>query len=132
MPVKGIREVNRNFAKLTKDIAGQITEKTLTQVLIVGAAEAARITPVDTSNLINSQFRRTTPTGNGWTGMVGYTANYAGFVHGAKGTLAGQPRANGNGAYWSQSGEPEFLRKGFEVYGIDQIRKIIINGYRLK
>ncbi|EGI5777983.1 HK97 gp10 family phage protein, partial [Salmonella enterica subsp. enterica serovar 4,5:i:-] len=45
------------------------------------------------------------------TGKVGYSAKYALYVHNASGKLAGKPRSNGNGTYWSPNAEPRFLTK---------------------
>lgn len=84
------------------------------QALILGASEAVATTPRDSSTLINSQFRKVDIDGTKIVGIVGYTAEYALAVHEAKGTLKGQPRDNGHGNYWDPSGEPHFLRDGFE------------------
>ena len=120
MPVKGIKEVNRNFRALVGDIAGNISEKTITKVLITGAAAAARITPVDTSNLINSQFRRIDKTPVGLIGVVGYTANYAVFVH------------EGGEKNWQKAAaEASFLQKGFERDALSEIISIINREYRI-
>lgn len=73
------------------------------------------MTPVAaTSNLINSQFQEMMVNGTRITGRVGYSANYAVYVHEAKGTLKGKPRpaSQGGGNYWDPSGEPQFLTKG--------------------
>jgi hypothetical protein len=84
------------------------------QALILGASEAAATTPRETSTLINSQFRKVEIDGTKIVGTVGYLAEYALPVHEAKGTLRGQPRESGKGNYWDPSGEPHFLREGFE------------------
>jgi hypothetical protein len=120
VPVKGAKEVSRNFKKLVGNIAGNISERTLTKVLITGAAAAARITPVDTANLINSQFRRTEQDTNGWIGQVGYTAAYAVFVH------------NGGEKSWQKAAaEALFLQKGFERDGLSEIINIITREYKV-
>jgi hypothetical protein len=49
--------------------------------MLIGSAQAALYTPIDTSTLINSQFREITANGVRVTGRVGYTANYAVFAH---------------------------------------------------
>jgi hypothetical protein len=146
MPVKGVKEVNQNIKRFIDKARGPITEVTLTKVLIAGAAHAARITPVDTSNLINSQFRRVVKLGDGWTGTAGYTAEYAKWVHEMPGTLKGKPRSevksfttkaggvafeSNQGNFWSPNGEPEFLRKGFERDGLSEIKGIIQAGYKI-
>jgi hypothetical protein len=137
MPGKGIRRVRRNIKKAAKDIAGRRTENAVYAVLSQGRAMADTMTPVDTSNLINSgyapQIKRKR---SNVTGRVGYTASYAAAVHAAPGTLKGQPRADfgrtsnhsdagpmrpvafgggtGVGDYWDPNAEPGFLTKGFE------------------
>lgn len=75
------------------------------------AGHAALTTPVDTSNLINSQYTRVFKAGTEVVGLVGYTARYAYFVHQAPGTLKGQARPDGRGNYWAPNGEPKFLER---------------------
>ncbi|WP_312226749.1 hypothetical protein [Pseudescherichia sp.] len=131
MPVKGIKRVQMNAKKLLGQVAGPVTERVITEVMIVGMGYSAQITPMDTSTLVNSQFRELRPIPGGMTGRVGFTASYAARVNAAPGTLKGQPRANGNGNYWDPNGEPDFLRKGFERDGINDIRATIRRGYKL-
>lgn len=119
MPVKGLKEVRKNLSKAFQDISGPRAEKTLTEVLITAAGFAATMTPIDTSNLINSQYRKITAYGTRVVGAIGYTAAYAAAVHDAKGTLKGTstPRSKSDpsrGNFWDPDGEPEFLRKAFE------------------
>lgn len=61
MPVKGIKRVQMNTRKVLTDIAGPRTERVLTEVMIVGSSYAALLTPIDTSTLINSQYRKLEP-----------------------------------------------------------------------
>lgn len=144
MPARGVDQVRRNMAEAFQKIAGPMTERTLTEVMIIGGSGAALLTPVDTSNLINSQYRRIEAGANGLQGRVGYTANYAAAVHGMRGKLKGQPRADfgstsegvafgggtGVGNYWDPDAEPEFLRKGFEQ-NLGAIRAAIKRGMQL-
>lgn len=106
--------ITNNLPRFVDDVQRRGTRGML-QALILGASEAVATTPRDTSTLINSQFRTVEVDGTKIVGTVGYTAEYALAVHEAKGTLKGQPRANGNGNYWDPSGEPHFLRDGFEA-----------------
>ena len=76
----------------------------LTQALILGASEAAALTPIDTSTLLNSQYRRVEQDGERIVGTVGYTAEYALAVHDPE-----NPQR-----FRRASAEKEFLRKGFE------------------
>ena len=119
MPVKGLKEVRQQLKKVFGNIKGPLTEKALTEVLITAAGFAATMTPIDTSNLINSQYRKITAYGTRVVGAIGYTASYAAAVHDAKGTLKGTntPRSKldpSRGNFWDPDGEPEFLRKAFE------------------
>lgn len=115
MPVKGIDRVRGGFKLRVEKITGDMTERAVFNVLQAGAGYAATMTPVDTSNLINSQTAPQIEQVNGrTTGSIGYTAAYAKFVHDASGKLKGKPRGNGNGEYWDPDGEPRFLEKGFE------------------
>ena len=76
----------------------------VTQALILGASEASVMTPVDTSTLLNSQFRRVDKEGSRIVGTVGYTAEYAADVH----------DPNIKQRFRRSTAEKEFLRKGFE------------------
>lgn len=76
----------------------------VTQALILGASEASAMTPVDTSTLLNSQFRSVTKDGSRIVGTVGYTAEYARYVH--------DPAIKQN--FRRSTAEKEFLKKGFE------------------
>lgn len=76
----------------------------MTQALVIGASEASVLTPIDTSTLLNSQFRKVEERGRGVVGTVGYTADYALPVH--------DPDNPQN--FRRASAEKEFLRKGFE------------------
>lgn len=76
----------------------------VTQALILGASEASVMTPVDTSTLLNSQFRNVTKEGSKIVGTVGYTAEYAKYVH----------DPNVKQKFRRSTAEKEFLRKGFE------------------
>lgn len=113
--VTGIQRVKLGLKRVADDEMQRRTRKALHAILSEGSARAALMTPVDTSNLINSQYAPRITTGPARSsGHVGYTADYAAFVHSAPGVLKGQPRANGRGEYWDPSGEPGFLTKGFD------------------
>jgi len=119
MPVKGLKEVRQSIRKAFVDISGSRAEKTLTEVLQTAAAFAANMTPIDTSNLVNSQYRKINAYGTRVVGAIGYTAAYAAAVHDKPGTLLGTntPRSKSDpsrGNVWDKDGEPEFLRKAFE------------------
>ena len=76
----------------------------VTQALILGASEASVMTPVDTSTLLNSQFRSVAKDGSKIVGTVGYTAEYAKYVH----------DPNVKQRFRRSTAEKEFLKRGFE------------------
>ncbi len=108
------RIVNRlpQFVETTQHRAARSAYAAVT----LGAAEAAAYTPQHTGNLINSQYKTVDRNGSRVVGRVGYTAEYALWVHEAEGKLKGQPRPRENGRaqgnYWDPRGEPEYLRRG--------------------
>ena len=76
----------------------------VTQALILGASEASVMTPVDTSTLLNSQFRNVAKEGSKIVGTVGYTAEYAKYVH----------DPNVKQKFRRSTARKEFLKLGFE------------------
>lgn len=124
MPIRGINEVRDKLRNLEKGVIHPKAVKAVTEVMIVAAGYAASLTPIDTSNLINSQYREIKLSGRKIIGTIGYTASYAAAVHEMSGKLKGKPRAmfgnagfgggTGVGNYWDPDAEPGFLRKAFE------------------
>lgn len=128
MPVRGLESAIKRTNEISRDIAEIRAERGVTAALITGQAFASMLTPVDTSFLINSQYRSVKTDKGKVIGAVGYTALYAAAVHEASGKLKGQPRGHfgttkgaaefgggtGVGRYWDPSAEPGFLTKGFE------------------
>ncbi|MEG5533460.1 HK97 gp10 family phage protein [Enterobacter ludwigii] len=102
--VKGISEAKKNLNALVGDIQGRKVVRAMQSALIIGGSQAALYTPIDTSTLINSQFREITVNGNRVTGRVGYSANYAAYVH--------DPSVPQN--FRRATARKEFLTKGFE------------------
>lgn len=139
MPAKGMQAVRSKLAKVFEDIAGPMTEQTLTEILIIGGGYADTLTPIATSTLVNSRYRELKQTSDGWTGRYGYTAAYAAAVHDKPGTLKGQnvprnPASLGNvwdGGLGPNSAEPDFLRKGFERDGLADIKDAIVRNMKL-
>lgn len=93
--------------------------RSMTQALILGASEAASMTPIDTSTLINSQFRNIAAQAGRVVGTVGYTAAYALAVH--------DPANPQN--FRRAGAEKEFLRKGFEQ-AEPNIRAVILGSIK--
>lgn len=102
--VRGISQANANLRALVGDIQGKKVMRAIQSALLIGSAQAAIYTPIDTSTLINSQFREVTINGTRVTGRVGYTTNYAAYVH--------DPRIKQN--FRRSSARKEFLSLGFE------------------
>ncbi len=57
--VTGIREAKSRLNALIGDIRGRKVVRAMYKALYIGSAQAALYTPIDTSTLINSQFRCT-------------------------------------------------------------------------
>lgn len=93
----------------------------MTQALILGASEASILTPIDTSNLLNSQYRDVQKEGARIVGRVGYTAEYAMAVH--------DPDNPQN--FRRASAEKLFLSKGFER-AEPNIRGVLTGAIRTK
>lgn len=122
MPVKGLKEVRQQLRKELANISGTLPERALLEVLITASGFAATMTPIDTGNLIGSQFRRVETSGTKVKGIMGYTAAYAAAVHDKPGTLKDatgkaamrDPKDPKRGKFWDPDAEPEFLRRAFE------------------
>lgn len=93
--------------------------RTMTQALILGASEASVLTPIDTSNLLNSQYKDVRVEGDKVIGSVGYTADYALPVH--------DPSHPQN--FRRVTAQKEFLSKGFER-AKPNIDKVIAGGLK--
>lgn len=102
--VRGIREAKANLNRIIQDVQGRKVVRALQSAMIIGSSQAALYTPIDTSTLINSQFREITTNGARVTGRVGYSANYAVYVH--------DPNIPQN--FRRATARKEFLTKGFE------------------
>lgn len=102
--VKGIEQAKRNLDALIGDIQGRKAVRALQSALIIGSSQAALYTPIDTSTLINSQYRELSLNGSRLTGRVGYSANYAVYVH----------DPNIPQKFRRATAQKEFLTKGFE------------------
>lgn len=102
--VQGVRKAQQNLNALIGDIQGRKVVRALQSALIIGSSQAALYTPIDTSTLINSQYRKLEVSGTRITGRVGYSANYAVFVH----------DPNVPQTFRRATAQKEFLTKGFE------------------
>lgn len=96
------RVVNR-LSQFIRD-RERLAAAAMTKALVLGASEASVMTPIDTSTLLNSQYRRVEQDGPRILGTVGYTAQYALPVHDPD-----NPQR-----FRRPSAMKEFLRLGFE------------------
>ncbi|AIR71477.1 hypothetical protein [Dickeya fangzhongdai] len=101
--VRGIAQSKRGLERIINDIQGRKAVRAIQSAMLIGAAQAALYTPIDTSTLLNSQYRELTVRGTRLTGRVGYTANYAVYVH----------DPNVPQVFRRATAEKEFLTKGF-------------------
>jgi hypothetical protein len=93
--------------------------RAMVQGLILGASEASVLTPIDTSTLLNSQYRSIEKQGTKIVGTVGYTAEYASVVHDPDHAQT----------FRRQTATKEFLKKGFEA-AEPNIRAVVIGAIR--
>ncbi|ENF7209026.1 HK97 gp10 family phage protein [Klebsiella pneumoniae] len=116
--IRGVREAKASMDRLIKDITGRKAVRGIQSALIILGAASAKEVPRDTSTLINSQFREIDFNGTLITGRVGYSANYAIYVHEAPGkylnTQTDRPVRAGEapgsrGVIWGPGGNPKFL-----------------------
>jgi hypothetical protein len=108
--VTGIREAKSRLNALIGDIRGRKVVRAMYKALYIGSTQASLYTPIDTSTLINSQFRDVRFDGVLLTGRVGYSANYAVYVH--------DPNVKQD--FHRATAKKEFLKLGF-----DEMRKEI-------
>lgn len=95
--------INNNMGQFIKRIEDK-AHVGMAQALILGVSEAVALTPRDSGNLINSQFKQIEKTPTGIVGRVGYAASYALPVHDPS-----HPQK-----FRLPNAEKEFLKKGFE------------------
>lgn len=118
--VTGIAEARRNMSMLIGNIHGKKVVRAVYKALFIGGGQAAIYTPIDTSTLINSQFREVASKGMIVTGKVGYSTNYAVYVHDPKVVQR----------FRRSTAKKEFLKLGFEET-IDQIDKAVADEMKL-
>lgn len=117
--LRGIKEAIAKTSQIVDEITAVKIVRALKSATYIIRLESATMIPIATSTLINSQFESIEVNGTRVTGKVGYSANYAIYVHNAPGRLLGKkiPRSGklkGLGNVWDKSGEPKFLAKAGE------------------
>jgi hypothetical protein len=75
--VRGIRQAKANLDRIIKDVQGRKVVRAIQSAMLIGSAQAALYTPIDTSTLINSQFREITANGVQGDRARWLHANYA-------------------------------------------------------
>lgn len=101
--VRGISQAKSNLNKFISTVQGKKAARAVQSAIMIGSTQAALYTPIDTSTLINSQYRELSVNGTRITGRVGYTANYAVYVH----------DPNVPQTFRRSTAQKEFLTKGF-------------------
>jgi hypothetical protein len=102
--VRGVQQAKRKLDAIIGDVSGRRAVRAIQSALVIGGAQAALYTPIDTSTLLNSQYREIDVSGTRITGRVGYSANYAVYVH--------DPNIPQN--FRRSTARKEFLTQGFE------------------
>ncbi|EMP4186484.1 HK97 gp10 family phage protein [Proteus mirabilis] len=74
---------NQSFLQYCQHVDQRVS-RAMQRFLFDAGAQSAIYTPIDTSTLINSQFRNVTVNGTKITGRIGYSASYAVYVHDPK------------------------------------------------
>lgn len=97
MPAKIVNRLTQFVSATDRKVA-----RVATQALILIGSEASVLTPIDTSNLLNSQYRSLNKTASGIRASIGYTASYAPYVH--------DPKVKQN--FRRATAEKLFLQKG--------------------
>lgn len=116
--MSGARVVNR-IAEFTAEREFKAA-RAMTGALVLGASEASVLTPVDTSNLLNSQWRDVRVSRHHIVGTVGYSADYAQPVH--------DPEHKQN--FRRPSAQKEFLKEGF-ARAEPSIRAVILGALKV-
>lgn len=123
MALKGLDSVIKNLNKEISNIEGDIFDGLKAAGLFI-EGEAVELAPAEFGVLRNSSFSQAERRTNGSVVKVGFTAEYAAFVHEMPMKNKGKPRGGvRKGAYWS-NGENKFLEKAVKR-NMNKILKII-------
>jgi len=125
MKLDGMAELERALEKRIKEIGGPTTEKFITIALGEISAHTAPYVPVDTSNLINSEWRTVRQSASGWTGEIGYNATTDDGTDYAIITHEGVPKN------WQKGGASDkYLEKGLADFVRDSLDATIKAAYK--
>lgn len=100
----GVKESIIQLNAIINDIRGRKAVRAIQSAILIGGTRADLYTPIDTSTLLNSQYREVFANGTHITGRVGYSANYAVYVHDPNYPMK----------FRRATAQKEFLYKGFE------------------
>lgn len=107
--MKGLDQALKELNKRVSAIKNVTVDGLLAGGLII-QADAQRHVPVEYGVLRQSAYTRKVRGGNSPLVEIGFTAEYAPYVHeNLEMKLVGLPRPSGKGVYWGPQGEPRFL-----------------------
>lgn len=116
MAVHGARDLRNGLQKFEQK-ATALTEKAMVMIAAVVITNAKQYVPIDTSALINSDYRRAVTLSNGISIEIGFTQSYALPLHGNetyspiwRPKLPGTPGKQGGG--YNAEATPQFLARG--------------------
>lgn len=101
--IKGVSGVQANIKAFAENMINRKAPRAMHAALNIGAGQAAIYTPIKTKVLINSQYRDVFTKDGRITGRVGYSADYAIYVH--------DPSIRQQ--FTRPTAKKEFLTKGF-------------------
>lgn len=122
MQTVGLQEVVTSLAGKIKAIDGATPGGLLAGGLIVQREAQAHV-PVEYGHLRGSAYTRKTPE-NDHVVEVGFSADYALYVHENLEKHAGEPRRSGLGVLWGPDGEPKFLEKAVSTKSDDIVEAV--------
>jgi hypothetical protein len=122
--LKGQRELLRNLRRTIQEIEGDV-DTGLSIGLSEIKADAVENAPVEFGVLRNSAFSQVLRRAGEIFGRVGFTADYAPFVHEMPEVNRGKPRTGKGkrGTYW-QGGGRKFLERAV-MAGLDNVTRAI-------
>lgn len=106
---RAVDEMNKLLKKKT-----DLTLAGLKEAGLMIQREAQKIVPVESGKLRSSAYTRKAMDGR-LAVEVGFSAEYALWVHENMDVNGGYPRRSGRGVIWGPKGEPMYLEKAFRI-----------------
>lgn len=124
--------INKRYKQITDRMAGPVTESVMTEIISAIGTRANFYAPLDTSALINSQFREVARSGSGVRGRIGYTQNYAAALNDRDDWTpqSAQTRPIGTGGY-NPNARPGYLVQGAGEAVARDLPALLLDGYKL-